>query len=378
VAEVDALTVTDHANRVVAIVPLKNELRFANVPEPELTKLRQAFEQIHPLGTVTTLSLDRLLAYLDPATQPVQRAAKLNLDPPKIFHSSSPAILVIFMGEPQLQPVETNRTDLMFALNSNWDVLYDTASQRYFLLNGEGWLTTQDLLKGPWSPAKDLPPSLYSLPANDNWTEARQRLPGQPAKVAPTVFATTEPAELIVTKGDPSYSPIRGTKLLRVTDTDSVLFLHSGDGKFYFLVAGRWFRGGSLGGPWSAASQDLPADFMNIPDTDPAAFVKASVPNTREAKDAVMLASIPITTTVNVTSATVQVIYSGAPEFVVIPSTTVQYAVNSPNQVFLVGGGYYCCYQGVWLCGGSAKGPWTFCTSVPAASNRSIDLASSS
>jgi hypothetical protein len=27
-----------------------------------------------------------------------------------------------------------------------------------------------------------------------------------------------------------------------VNNTTSVLFLHSGDGKLYFLVAGRWFR----------------------------------------------------------------------------------------------------------------------------------------
>jgi antitoxin (DNA-binding transcriptional repressor) of toxin-antitoxin stability system len=72
VAEVDALTVTDHGARVVAIVPLKRELRFANVPERKLAKLRQAVEQLHPSGQAITLSLDRVIAYLDPATQPVQ------------------------------------------------------------------------------------------------------------------------------------------------------------------------------------------------------------------------------------------------------------------------------------------------------------------
>jgi hypothetical protein len=191
VAEVDALTVTDHGARVVAIVPLKRELRFANVSEPELTSLRQAVEQLYPSGHVTTLSIDRLLAYLDPATQPVQRPAELNLDPPKIFHSSSPAILVNFVGKPLLKPVETNRTDLMFALNSNWDVLYDTASQQYYLLNGAGWLTSPNLLTGPWFPAQEVPSSLYSLPNEPNWSEARQRLPGQPARVAPKVFVST-------------------------------------------------------------------------------------------------------------------------------------------------------------------------------------------
>jgi hypothetical protein len=368
VAEVEALTVTDHAARVVAIVPLKRELRFANVPEPELTKLRQAVEQLHPSSQATTLSLDRVIAYLNPAEQPTQQPVAVNLDPPKIFSSTTPAILVMFMGEPQFKPVETNRADLLFALNTNWDVLYDAASRQYYLLNGEGWLTTSDVLKGPWTPAASLPPSIYSLPPSENWAEARKRLPGKPAKVAPTVFVTTEPAEMILTDGAPSYMPVNGTRLLRINNTDSVLFLHTGDGKLYFLVAGRWFRGGSLNGPWSAASKDLPADFAQIPASDPAAFVKASVPGTREAQDAVLLASIPSTTTVQTTApVTETVTYTGAPQFVAIPSTTVQYAVNTPNQVFLVNGGYYWCYGGAWFVAATANGPWTYCTSVPAA-----------
>lgn len=367
VAEVDAVTVADHTARIVAIVPLKRDLRFANVPEPELTKLRQAVEKLHPSSQATTLSLDRVIAYLNPATQPVQQPVEVNLDPPRIFSSSTPAILVIFMGEPQFKPVETNRTDLLFALNTNWDVLYDSVSRQYYLLNGDGWLTTADVLKGPWIPALTLPVSLYSLPKTENWAEARSRLPGKPAKAAPTVFVTTEPAEMILTDGFPSYMPVRGTRLLRVNNTESVLFLHTGDGKFYFLVAGRWFRAGSIDGPWSAASRDLPLDFAQIPDDDPAAFVKASVPGTREAQDAVLLASIPSTTTVQMAPVTETVTYSGAPQFVAIPSTTVQYAVNTPNQVFLVGGGYYWCYGGAWLYSVSASGPWTYCTSVPSA-----------
>ena len=367
VAEVDALTMTDQANRIVAIVPLKRDLRFPNVSADELAKLREAAVQLNPPGHVTTLSLDRVIAYLDPATQPVQHSVELNLAPPKLFSSSTPAILVIFMGEPRFEPVATNRTDVLFALNTNWDVLYDTASRMYYLLNGDGWLSSPDVLHGPWTPAQALPPSFYSLPASEHWAEARKHLPGNPAKSAPTVFATTEPAEMILTDGPPTYLPVNGTRLLHVNNTSSLLFLNTGDGKLYFLVAGRWFRGGSLNGPWTAASADLPPDFAQIPDNDPMAFVKANVPGTRQAQDAVLLASIPTTTTVGITNVTFNVTYAGAPQFVAIPSTTVQYAVNTPNQVFLVSGGYYCCSQGMWFCGASAAGPWSFCTSVPAA-----------
>jgi hypothetical protein len=262
--------------------------------------------------------------------------------------------------------VETNRTDLLFALNTNWDLFYDPATQRYYLLNGDNWLSATDV-KGPWSPAGTLPPSLSTLPANDNWTQVRQNVPGKRATVVPSVFVTFEPAELILTHGAASYSPIPGTRLLRVANTDSVLFADSTDWKFYFLVAGRWFRAPSLEGPWSAASNDLPHDFARIPDSDPAAFVKASVPGTREASDAVLLASIPTTTAVASTNATVQVVYNGAPQFAPIQTTTVQYAVNTPQQVLLVGNQYYCCDAGVWFVSSYATGPWYFCTVVPPA-----------
>ena len=366
-AEVDASTVTDHAARTVAIVPLTRNVTFPNRPDDVVASLRQAVEQLAPSGKVTTVSLDRVVAYLDPATQPHQRAVAVNLDPPTIYYSFQPAVLVIFMGQPQFKPVQKDRSDLLFALNTNWDVLYDTASQQYFLLNGDGWLTAPDPVKGPWTPAGPLPPSFSALPANNNWAEVRRRIPGKTSTAAPAVFVTTQPAELIVTQGDPTFAPIDGTKLLRVTDTDSVLFLHTDQKAFYLLVAGRWFRASQLNGPWAAASTDLPADFANIPSDDPSAFVKASVPGTREAKDAVLLASVPMATVVNMTKPPVQVTYSGAPQFQPIQGTTVQYAANSPYAVFLVDGGYYCCDQGVWFSGAAADGPWTLCTSVPPA-----------
>jgi hypothetical protein len=367
VAEVDSLTVVDHTARVVALVPLRRDLRFPNTSDSEAASLRKVVEELIPPGQATTISLDRVLASLNPEEQPVQRAVEVNIQPPKIFYSRKPAILVMFMGEPELKPVDTNRTDLMFALNTNWDVFYDTIEQRYYLLNGTSWLTAPDAVHGPWTPANKLPAGLSALPATDNWADVRKNVPGKPAKAAPLIFATTEPAELILTQGEPSYSPITGTRLMRVANTESILFLHSGEGQFYFLAAGRWFRTKTLDGPWTAASADLPADFVNIPDNNPAAFVKTSVPGTREAKDAVLLASVPTTTTVVVTNVTVQTVYSGPPQFTVIQGTTVQYAVNSPNQVFLVGGGYYWCNQGAWLCGATANGPWTFCSSVPSA-----------
>ena len=124
-----------------------------------------------------TYRLTGSLAYLDPAKQPQQHAVDLNLDPPKIFFSSRPAILVMFMGEPQLQPVVKDQNDLMFAVNTNWPIFFDATGQRYYLLNGDNWLMTADAAKGPWTPAGTLPKGLSSLPADENWAEVRARCP---------------------------------------------------------------------------------------------------------------------------------------------------------------------------------------------------------
>ena len=367
VAEVEAVTLTDLDHRTVAVTPTTRDVRFPNTPEAEATLARKIANEVHPFGQVTTISLDRVLAYVDPAQQPQQVTVELNLDPPTIFYSAVPAVLVIFMGEPQLVAVAPERKDLMFAVNTNWDVLYDQASARWFLLAGEGWLRAPDAIEGPWTPVKELPVAFSTLPADDNWAEARKRIPAKPLEVVPVVYASAKPAELILTKGEPTYQPVPDTALNQVTNTESALFHHTREDRFYFLVAGRWFRAASLDGPWTVASRDLPADFAQISDDHPAAFVKASVPGTRAAQDAVLLASIPNKITVENKPVTEQVIYSGDPKFVAVEGTTVQSAVNTPMSVFLVDGDYYWCYQGAWLQSTSPNGPWTFSTSVPTA-----------
>lgn len=367
VAEVDAETVVDQNARVVAVIPKKRVLRFPNTSEPEADALRRVVEELHPFGQAMTVSLDRILAYLDPAQQTLQAAVNLNMDPPEIFYSRKPTILVIIQGEPKLQPVEAGKNDLMFVTNTNWDIFYDVSTQQYYLLNQESWLSTKDLTNGPWVSPTTLPAGMSSLPVGEHWDDLRKRIPGKPDTHPPAVLVSKGSTEMILTQGEPVYAPVAGTKLLRVTNTESIVFLRSGEG-FFFLTAGRWFRASSLEGPWANASNDLPSDFAKIPDDDPAAFVKASVPGTTEAKDAVLLASIPRTTSLDVNvPVKLQVAYSGPPNFQPIASTSVQYAVNSANAVFLVNGAYYCCERGVWYSSTTAKGPWTYCTNVPAA-----------
>jgi hypothetical protein len=342
-------------NRTLQAVRLQRVEKETTEKTEEL--VRSILEKQPPLK----LSLDFALACVEKNARAVP-SVDVNLSPPPIFSSETPAILVIFLGEPDFKPVQG--TGLKFATNTNWDVILDPASSRYYLLHGTGWLTTLDLEEGPWEGTVTLPADLSRLPKDDNWAEARKHIPGT-LIAAPKVFVTEDPAELIVIDGRPVYRPIPGTRLASVGNTTSDLFRHEGEGNFYFLTSGRWFRAKSLKGPWTAATTQLPEDFSKIPADDPDADVRASVPGTPEAGDAVLLAAVPRKATVNRKEVKLNVTYDGDPKFDPIDKTKVSYAVNSPYSVFKVGDRYYCCHEAVWFESASAAGPWAVCSSVP-------------
>jgi len=188
VAEIEAETVVDQDNRVVALMPKTRILRFPNIPDSEAKALGKTVEELYPQGRPMTVALDRILAYLDPKKQPQQHTVDLNLDPPKIFFSTKPAILVMFMGEPQLQPVVKDQNDLMFAVNTNWPIFFDAVGRQYYLLNGDNWLMTADAVKGPWLPAGSVPKALATLPEDENWADVRKNVPGKRLTSPPVVL----------------------------------------------------------------------------------------------------------------------------------------------------------------------------------------------
>lgn len=352
-------------DRLVILTDRKLEgLTFPGVEPAEVERLKSIVVAAMPVERPQTVSLDRLVAALDPANADV-RKVDVNLAPPKILTSNKPAILVMFMGKPRFKPVPNN--DLLFAINTNWDVFLDPADNRYYLRNDKSWLVTADVDKGPWSSAASLPPSLSKLPSDENWSDVRAAIPGAQAKDIPVVYVTHEPAELIVTTGEPELEPISGTSLMAVANTESTIFYHSREKEFYFLAAGRWFKSGAVAGPWSAASSSLPVDFKKIPEDSDNADVLAAVPGTAAANEAIIMASIPEKATINRADVKIDVTYDGPPRFQPIESTTLQYASNSPYNVFMVGSRYYCCYNAVWFEAPSPNGAWTVCDSVPKA-----------
>ena len=246
----------------------------------------------------------------------------MKADPPPIFFSKTPAVLVNVDGDPIWSPIKGN--DLQYAVNTNWDLFQHTPTKTLYLRATDTWLKAA-ALQGPWTYAGPLPDSFYKLPNDPNWKDAKGGVAGQklaPAD-APRVFTTTTPAELILLKGEPAYSPVAGTAgLLWVSNTESDLFRVNRSGPVYFLTSGRWFSAPDFGGPWTFASPSLPADFKKIPLEHARSRVLASVPGTPEAAEAVLLAQIPQTATVGKDLKAPEVAYQGAPEFQPIEKTT--------------------------------------------------------
>ena len=67
-------------------------------------------------------------------------------DPPTIFFSKKPAVLVNLDGEPIWSPIKEN--DLKFAVNTNWDLFQHDPTKIYYLRNEQSWLQAQDA-QGP-------------------------------------------------------------------------------------------------------------------------------------------------------------------------------------------------------------------------------------
>ncbi len=338
------------------------EANFQTLPKEQVQELVAQIDKTIPKDD-RVIALDRILANLDKSGIVPKAAEGLKADPPTIFFSKTPAVIVNLDGEPIWSPIKDN--DLKYAVNTNWDLFQYAPTNTLYLRHDEGWLKAADL-KGPWSAGGTLPESFKKLPAEENWKDVKASIPGKPIKSVPKVFVSNQPAELILLTGEPSYSLVAGTGLLWVSNTESDVFRMGKTGPVYYLVAGRWFTAPDFTGPWTFATPTLPADFKTISLEHPRSRVLASVPGTNQAAEAVLIAQVPQTARVNRKELKApEIDFQGEPSFTPIEQTTVQRAQNTDKDVFKVGDSYYMCHQGVWFVGKSPTGPWEVATSVP-------------
>ena len=192
--------------------------------------------------------------------------------------------------------------DLKFAVNTNWDLFQHSQTKTFYLRYNQSWLTATDV-KGRGSRRASCPTASRSCRERTRTRQLEGREGGASGQVAeglagPKVFVSTTPAELILLRGAPSYLTVGNTELLWVNNTESDVFRMGKTGPVYFLISGRWFSAPDFTGPWTFATPSLPDDFKKIPLSHDRSRVLASVPGTDQAAEAVLLAQIPQTATV--------------------------------------------------------------------------------
>jgi hypothetical protein len=337
---------------------------FPSLDAASSARLDELVRSFLPPTAQLTISLDRLVASAKKA--PPAAVAAVKNDPPNIFISFKPALLLQLNGEPVKAPIPSSPIE--FVVNANWPLFLDKSNSQYYLFDGSGWMTSSNPMTG-WTPTASLPSEMAAVPSDPTWKDLKPYIPPPPGSAVtyPVVYASITPAEVVVFQGKPSFAPVAGTQLVYATNTESDVFKYTPTGAFYYLTSGRWFTSPTPLGPWSFASNDLPPDFAKIPLSSPAGRVLVSVPGTPEAEDAVLLAQIPTTATVDPAkaAASVKVSYSGSPQFAPIQGTSLTYATNTPNRVIRVGDLYYLCLQGVWFMSTTPQGPWQTAPSVP-------------
>jgi len=360
VAEFIADTDPNLELRVVAIE--NTEITVTSFPVPDAKRREQLDAVVRSTAEYRThyVPLDVILTYIAPNAS-VPEEEGLSFEPPPIFYSSTPAILVMTEGEPLLAPLPD--TNLQYVVNTNWD-LFRYKDKEWYLRNDDRWLKNKEL-SGEWRFDGRLPGDFKKLPDDGNWGVVKAANP--PAKGdsdEPTVFVSDRPAELILIDGTPDYRTTNNASLQYISNTESDVFRYQA--KFYYLVSGRWFRADLLRGPWTHV-KELPEIFASIDPDGEKGHVLAAVPNTDEARLAVLEASIPRKATVSRDAGDkVNVFFQGEPQFEPISGTNVERATNSSNDILKVGDEYYLCDSAVWYVAASTDGPWVVADSIPA------------
>ena len=376
VINVSAVTETDRLSRVVRFYNVRiDEAVFPSAPD-KAGGFQDGLQAILSTRTFAP-SLDRMQAALAIlGAQKSARAVPVRNEPPKFVFSQAATVLISIDGEPVWRTIQG--TKLVRILNSRALILGDTSGKVYLHLF-DGFLEAPRL-SGPWKVSAKPPAAMAQVAkklAKENVVDLMEGPPDEnnpkkkPSlkKGVPRIVTATAPTELIVTEGRPDWVPIEGTMLLYVKNTRANLFKSLNDQYTYILDTGRWFKAPDFNGPWqSVAGKDLPPDFTNIPDDSPKENVKASIPGTPQAQEAVIANEIPHTARVYRMKARFTPEVSGAPVMKPIPDTTMSYVFNSPTPIIMVSPNeWYAVQSGVWFVAPSLQGPWNVAASVPAA-----------
>ncbi|MBL9141377.1 MAG: hypothetical protein JNK53_05870, partial [Phycisphaerae bacterium] len=308
---------------------------------------------------------------MDPVTTP-----GLRHEPPAIKVVKTPTVMLAIDGPPH--SIALAQTGWRSVTNTPFIVLLDPASHWWLRLGASDWRSASTI-NGPWNPQPAPPQNVIAALGNPPQAPEGAQANAQAAdqsraatKAAapttpPAVFVATEPTVLISLNGEPKLAPLCDG-VQAASNTDSVLLRTADPDRWWTLASGRWFAAQNLNGPWGyVAPPALPASFANLPATGQYGGALASVPNTTQAKEAVLANAEMRTVTIDRAQAKCDVKYQGQAQLAPIAGTALSYVTNSNQPVVKVDQAYYCCESAAWFTAPAPTGPWTLCDKVPEA-----------
>jgi hypothetical protein len=335
-----------------------------DVTEDQLDDIKQQIEQQIP-SLDLSFRYDQLQQSLQLNTQQNQLSGEISNKAPKVIYSNMPAVLALIDGNPQ------------FKKNDDWGVeavvntpftIVKNKDGKIYLYGGKHWYSAPTV-NGPYSLSTNVGSNLRKIEQavqeankDDNDETGMEKDENTIYKI----IVSTEPAELIQSKGEANLGPVEGTSLLYVTNSDDDIFMDISSQQYYVLISGRWFQSKTLSGSWNYVPADnLPADFAKIPEGSPKDNVLASVAGTDAAQNALREAEVPQTAKVERDKARAEIDYDGDPEFEDIEGTDLAYAINTPASVLRWRGRYYSVDNGVWFESRYSNGPWSVAVERP-------------
>ncbi len=356
--------VTDFDTRLVSLKDVNIEsVKFPDADEDGEAAMIALLESEIPQMDLT-FSLDRLLTSLKMAELSSEMSEKLNHAAPRIFFKDEASVLILIDGEPILEDIED--TKIQYVVNTPYFILYNKADGFFYLKGGDWWYRA-GRVENTWRHIQTPPNSIAQIrPAEDGYETDVDSI-ARTLDYPPKVILSKDPAELIITDGEPDFSPLEGTDLLYVRNTESEILMDINTQDYYVLIAGRWYKSKSLDTDnWEFIKPDeLPEYFSGIDTDSEMGSVRSSVPNTREAREAILENEIPQTAEIDRKNASIDITYDGNPQFERMQGTEMAYAVNTDKSVLHINNRYYAVDNAIWFVSDHATGPWEVCVSVP-------------
>ncbi|HYL47301.1 MAG TPA: hypothetical protein VEU52_09765 [Candidatus Limnocylindrales bacterium] len=167
----------------------------------------------------------------------------------------------------------------------------------------------------------------------------------------PVIFYATSPAIVLLVDSKPVLAPIQGTTIEYVVNTNWDLFYDKSD---YYLLNGKtWLKSKELTGRWIVTTK-LPPDISKLPADQNWGDVLKAIPPAGGAQSApkIFFTEKPAEL----------ILFKGQPAYAEIPGTSLSYATNTQNSVFVhePDKQVYVLLSGRWFRAASLEGPWSY------------------